>query len=365
MSAFNTLGRYMSRRFLYSIIAVFVLCYILIFFVDFIEILRDSGKGQGVSTAKLALISFLRLPVFTELTMPFAVLIGAMGAFLTLSRSSELVIIRSSGMSVWQFLQPGLFVALILGVLAVTLYNPLAASAKAYSEKLYAEAFGNDKTMMTAKRGGGSWLRQDSVDGPSIIYAKAVANHGLSLAGVSLLQFDSNKKFLERVEAQKATLMNGYWQLENAQVSGTDGKSQFYKSYIVSTYLTPAQATESIGSVETVSFWELPRFIEFAERAGLSADRYKLAFQLLLAKPLLMAAMVLVAATCSLRSFRFGKIQTMVIAGLSAGFGFFIFSELSRKLGTSGVVPATVAAWTPIVIAACLAVTVLLFQEDG
>ena len=49
-----------------------------------------------------------------------------------------------------------------------------------------------------------------------------------------------------------------------------------------------------------------------------------------------MVAMVLLAATCALKPFRFGKIQTMVIAGLSGGFGFFVLVELSRKLGMSG-----------------------------
>ncbi|MDZ4791173.1 MAG: LPS export ABC transporter permease LptG [Hyphomicrobiales bacterium] len=364
MTAISTLGRYMSKRFLLAIVSVFFLCYILIFFIDFIEILREGGKKGGASTATLAFITFLRLPAFTELIMPFAVLIGSMGAFLMFSRSSELIIIRSSGVSVWQFLQPGLLVALIIGVAAITVYNPLAAKAKAYSEKLYAESFGADKSVLS-KRGGGAWLRQDGADGQSIIYAKAVANRGISLAGVSLLQFDSSKKFLERIEAQKATLKNGYWQLENAQINSGDGQSSFHKQYLVSTYLTPEQATESIGSLESISFWELPRFIEFAERAGLSSDKYKLYYQSLLAKPLLMAAMVLVAATCTLRAFRFGKIQTMVITGLTTGFGFFIFSELSRKLGSSGLVSAQVAAWAPILIATFLALTVLLKQEDG
>ena len=47
-----------------------------------------------------------------------------------LSRSSELVIVRASGVSVWQFLQPALLVGLLIGIFAITVYNPLAAEAK-------------------------------------------------------------------------------------------------------------------------------------------------------------------------------------------------------------------------------------------
>ncbi len=78
-----------------------------------------------------------------------------------------------------------------------------------------------------------------------------------------------------------------------------------------------------------------------------------------------MIAMVLLAATCALKPFRFGKIQTMVITGLSGGFGVFILIELSRKLGMSGYITTGVAAWAPIAIASLLALTVLLYQEDG
>lgn len=364
MTAFSTIGRYMSMRFLLTILGVFFLCFVLIFFIDFIEVLRDGSKKGDTSAATLALITLLRLPAFAELTLPFAVLIGSMGAFLMLSRSSELIIIRAAGMSVWQFIQPGLAVGFVLGVLAVTLYNPLAAAAKAYSEAIYAENFGSNKSVL-ARRKGGAWLRQDGADGSSVIYAKVVTNRGLSIAGVSLLQFDRNKKFVERVEAENAILKAGYWELKNATVNSADGRSQRYAIYIVSTYLSPAQVTESISAIESISFWELPRFIDFAERAGLATDKYKLYYQTLLAKPLLMTVMVLLAATCTLRAFRFGKIQTMVIAGLSAGFGFFLFSELSRKLGSSGLVSATVAAWAPVLIVMLLALTLLLHQEDG
>lgn len=364
MTAFNTLGRYMAARFLFTVLGVFFLCMVLIFFIDFVEILRQGGKKDDIPMSTMLAVTLSRLPVFSEVTMPFAMLIGAMGAFLMLSRTSELIIVRASGVSVWQFLQPGVVVALILGVLAVTLYNPFAASSKAYSEKLFAESFGSSRTTLTS-RSGGPWLRQDSVDGQSIIHAQAAANRGTTLAGVTLLQFDASKKFVERIEARTATLKDGYWQLENGAVSDTGGKTVPFKVYFSSTYLTASQVDENFGSLESLSFWELPRYIELAEKSGLSASRYKLYYQMLLAKPLLLAAMMLVAATCSLRAFRFGRIQTMVIAGLSAGFGFYVFSELSRKLGASGMVSITVSAWMPIVIAILLAVTVLLYQEDG
>ena len=363
MSVINTLGRYFAARVFFMILVVYGVCVMLVFFIDFVEMMREAAKAD-VSAGQIVFLTLLRLPTFAELILPFAVLIGSISAFLMLSRSSELVIVRASGVSIWQFLQPALVVGLLIGIFATTVYNPLAAEAKTASEAMFAETI--------ASQSGGrkesdraSWIQQDGPDGQSIIYARASANRGTTLAGLMLLQFDPNKKFIERIEADKAVLRRGYWELENAHVSSSGNLPRFYKKYLVSTYLNADQVSESVDTVESVSFWELPKFIAFAEKAGFNTTAYNLHYQQLLARPLLMVAMVLLAATCALKPFRFGKIQTMVIAGLSGGFGFFILVELSRKLGMSGYISTGVAAWAPIAISSLLALTVLLHQEDG
>lgn len=363
MTATGTLARYISLRFLMAIAVVFLLCLLLIFLIDFVELLRQSGKYGSVSVFLLTWITILRLPSFAELTLPFAVLAGSIGTFLLLSRSSELVIIRAAGMSVWQFIFPGIVVALLLGAFAMMVYNPGAAAAKAESERLYAKAFGKQTSLLKTK--GGSWLAQEGRDGHSIINAKSAADRGMLLSGVTVFQFDKNDKLIERIDAQKAVLKDGRWELTNVLVSAGDREPQSFDTYLLSTYLTPTEVGDALGSVGSISFWNLPNFITIAKKAGLPATRFKVQYQELLAKPLLLIAMVLLAATCSLKPFRFGNIQVLIIGGLSAGFVFFIFTEVSRNLGLYGLISAEISAWVPAAAACLLTLTVLLHQEDG
>jgi lipopolysaccharide export system permease protein len=360
----DTLSRYMAKKFLFSILGVFSICLALIFFIDFLELLRQASKQEDVSMGALAFIALLRLPKFAELTLPFAVLIGSIAGFMALSRTSELTVVRAAGMSAWQFLRPALIVAVSLGVVSTTIYNPLAAFAKASADRLIGELLGKDNKSLL-RENKPAWLRQNGPDGPSILFAGSVADKGQRLSGITVLQFDRNRKFLERIEADKAELRSGYWKLTNARVTSSDTGTRVYNGYLVSTALQRVHIINSITSAKALSFWELPRFIDFAEKAGLESERYKIEYQLLFARPLLLAVMVLIAATCSLRAFRFGGIQTMVISGLSAGFGFFVFSELSRKVGLSGLVSPDVAAWAPVVVACFISATILLHQEDG
>ena len=86
---------------------------------------------------------------------------------------------------------------------------------------------------------------------------------------------------------------------------------------------------------------------------------------MLLSRPLLLMVTVLLAATVSLRSFRGGGIQTMVIVGTLGGFSFFLLSEVSRQVGMAGIAPPMAAVWVPVVVACLGSLTVLLHQEDG
>jgi lipopolysaccharide export system permease protein len=358
------LSRYVAMRFLTAILGTFLMCSLLIFMIDFVELLRQAGKYGSVPAWLLAWMTLLRLPAYTEFLLSFAVLVGSISALLLLARKSELTVMRAGGMSVWQFIRPGLIVSFALGVFAVAVYNPLAAAARDEAENLFAEAFGRDANLLRATSGD-SWLRQDGRDGNSVLSAAAATNQGLSLKGVTAYVFDKDGKFSERIDAQSAELEDGYWRLEKASVAAVGRAPENYDTYLLSTYLTPERAQDALGTVISVSFWDLPGLIEVAEKAGLSTDKLRIQYEMLLCRPFLCLAMVLLAATVSLRSFRSGGIQTMVLTGMVGGLGFFLLAEVSRQIGAAGLVPPWAAVWLPVMLVMMISLTVLLHQEDG
>lgn len=271
---------------------------------------------------------------------------------------------RAGGMSVWQFLFPGILVAFLVGSLGVFVYNPMAAAGRANAEKKFAEAFGRDANLLKAQ-GGGSWLRQDGADGESVIGAVAASNRGLTLTGVMAFVYDREGHFVERVDAARADLNEGYWLMRNAWISRLGREPEKFDTYLLSTYLTPDRVQDALGTVFSVSVFELPGLIEVAEKAKLSTERLRVQYALLLSRPLLCIAMVLLAATVSLKSFRSGRIQTMVGSGMIGGFGFFLASEISRQIGVAGLAPAWAAVWLPVILLLLVSATVLLYQEDG
>lgn len=358
------LTAYLARRYATAMLGTFFLCAVLIFMIDFVEVLRQSGKHGNVSAIQLVWLTLLRLPAYTELLLAFAVQVGAIAALLMLNRKSELAVMRAAGMSVWQFLRPAFLVAFIIGVLAITVYNPVAASARAQAERLFTQLFGRESSFLQAQVNG-AWLRQEGSDGSSVINARAVARRGLELHAVMIVQYDRNGQFVERIEGDRAVLEDGYWHITNAVVARMGQAPEQHADFFLSTHLSPERVRDALGTAISVSFWELPGIIEATEKAGLSASRFRIQYELLLSRPLLLLAMVLMGATVSLRSFRSGKIQSMVVYGMVGGFAFLLLAEVSRQVGVSGLVSPTVAVWAPVLIAMFLSATVLLNQEDG
>jgi lipopolysaccharide export system permease protein len=295
---------------------------------------------------------------------PFAVLLGAMASFLTLSRRLELVIARTVGASVWQFTLSTLAFAVLLGVFLTAVYNPISAALKERANKIEASLFNSNRSLFQQSTDG-IWVRQQSIDGQAILQAQASSDKGRTLTGIRIFSFDPHNKFVERIEAQSATLESGVWRLNKARVFPAGAEPQDYDSYLVSTNLTPEQVQGSLGSPDSLSFWDLPAAISASERAGIKAERYKLQYQTLLARPLLFATMVLIAASVSLRIFRLGGVGKMILSGVLAGFLLYVAQKLMGELGENGILNPVVAGWLPVVLGGTMGCWVLLQQEDG
>jgi lipopolysaccharide export system permease protein len=357
-----TLGRYLSARFFSMIAVVFLTLFGLVYVIDFVETLRRAGDKPGATAGFIAFLAFLRTPAVTEQVLPFCVLFGTMAAFLNLSRRLELIVARAAGISVWQFLVPPLGIALLLGITSVTILNPISAEMKQRADGIEAELFGGNGR----KEGDNSiWVRQKSVDGQAIIRAENVLDGGSTLQSVTAYVYEPNGRFEERVDADTAKLLPGVWQLQNARVSAPGEDAQTVGNYLLATALSKDQVAQTVASPDSVPFWDLPAFREQIETAGLDATGYRLQYQTLLARPLLLVAMVLLAAAFSLRFFRFGGIAKMVGGGVAAGFVLYVATKFVGDLGGAGLLSAPVAAWAPAVVASMLGALALLHQEDG
>jgi lipopolysaccharide export system permease protein len=360
----GTLSRYFGMRFLITVLLVFAGIFALVALLDYIETMRRVADVPNVSGILAAKVSLFRVPQVTEQFIAFCVLIAAMSCYLELSRRLELVVARAAGISAWQFVTPAVVVAFLLGVFATTVYNPFSAMMQERSKAYEAELFGQNQLALRGL-GGVFWISQRSDDGQAIVSAKSSVAQGVTLSGVTVFTYDTAGHFKQRIEARAAQLEPGSWLLRDARVYELSTLPADYAEYRLKTSLTPEQVRESFATPDSVPFWELPAYIAKAEQAGLGAPAYRLQFQKLLARPFLLSAMVFLAAAVSLRFFRFGGVQKMVLSGVASGFLLYVLSKVTEDLAKAELMHPVAAAWLPVLVGGLTGFVALLYQEDG
>ncbi len=373
----KTMSAYIARQFLAWFGAVFGAMVSVTFLLDYIELIRRSGTRAQATWGILLEMAALKLPHTAQDVMPFAILFGTILVFWRLTRSNELVVARAAGVSVWGFLTPAILVALVLGILAVTLFNPIASAMQASYEKLDTRILrmGGDPLSLS---NAGLWLRQsDGAGGQIIIHGDKAISPDLSLRpdislrpdlllrNVSVFFLDRGSRFAARIEARSARLEGGFWVIGDGQRFRPGEPPESIGELRLPTSLTASKIQESLASPDTMSFWELPGFIALLEQSGFSTQRHRLHFNVLLARPLLFCAMVLVAATFSLRMQRRGGAVMLLVSGVATGFLLYFLSDVVFALGLSAKIPVVLAAWTPAGVSLIFGISMLLHLEDG
>ena len=360
---------YIAKRFVGMFLRVFAIFFGIMMLIETIDQLRRYS-GTAMALGDAVYMAALSVPESLYRILPLIVILSSITLFLGLARSSELVVVRSAGRSGLRFLAAPVVAALVIGALAVAVFNPLVAATSKQYATLSALYGGNGGAVMSVS-GSGLWMRQGDAAGQSVIKAQRADPDGATLQGVTFLTFLPDGTPAQRIEAKSALLQPGQWVLTGVKrwnlASGNPERdaTMLPDGVTLATDLTTDRIAASFGAATDVAFWNLPRYINDLEKAGFSARAHRVWLQMELALPLLLASMVLIAAGFTMRHARFGKTGSMVLLALTGGFMIFFLRNFAQVLGENGQIPILIAAWIPPVAAIMLALGLLLHLEDG
>ena len=363
MGISSTLSRYVARQYSFWLLSVFLGLSALVSVFDVVELLRRSSS-KDVSLPIVLQMAAAKFPFLAQELLPFAVLFAAMIAFWRMAKSNEIVVAKAAGVSVWQLLIHILVITLFIGIFQVTVFSPFASNMNEKYDQLQAKHL-NHKTDELSISENGIWLRQGHSEGQAVIRADMTEDNGQILKNVTIYILKPNNTFVSRIDAKTAVLKAGYWEVADAKVANEKGFIVDEQMYRLPTSLTTDRVQDSFLPADSLSFWALPDFIKALESAGFDASKHQLRYQVMLAIPFLLCAMVLIAATFSMRVNRRANTNIMILGGVVCGFLLYLLTNVVHALGLSTNVPIILAAWTPAGVSMLLGVTVLLHLEDG
>lgn len=358
-----TLTAYLAKQYAFWFIAFFIGLAGIIYLFEIAELMRRTSDMAEATLAVVLRMGLYKLPDTISKIMPFVVLFSGMFTFWKLTRSQELIIARSAGVSAWQFLAPALLVTLTFSLFNVTLFNPVGSvMTRRYQEMEARYLKGGPSLELT---GAGLWLRQKEADRHYLLHADQVSLAPLTLQPVIVFVYDKNQNYLGRIDAPKAVLDGQTWVISKAWFNWDREEATFQDEYRLETTLTLEKIQESMAPPNTISFWHLPRFIRALRSIGLPPARHELKLQMLLAEPALLCAMVFFAAAFSLRLNRRGGILNAMMAGMFVGSLIYSVNNVVTTLGANQTLPVILAAWIIPLLALISGQATLLYLEDG
>ena len=358
----TTLGRYFFKRYAMTTFWFLTGIFSLIFIIDFSELSNRMSQLPRYSLMGALLMTTFRIPMILQQTVPFVALFAGMAALISLNRRYELVVTRAAGISAWQFLQPFVIGAFLFGILTVVLLNPIAAWGTKQAEALEAE-WGSSTASTSAI--SIPWLRQIYDKDDTIIGARSVQDEGRTLVNVTVIHFDPQGTIVSRQDAATAKLEDGYWLLNGVTETRNGQLPRRLESVQLPTHLKAEFVQETLTKADSIQFFDLRRKIEVAKSFGFPTNGMETQFHSMLALPVLLVAMTLIAASVSLKFSRFNQSRPVILGGILSGFVLYVVTVLVKAFGSSGIVPPFVAAWLPVVVAMALGSTILLHEEDG
>jgi len=349
----NKLGAYISGK----VFAAFFIVLFLILSLDVLSALIDQlGDLRNDYTLRQAFIYIgLTIPGRVNEFIPLATLIGCLVAMGMLSSSSEIMVMRASGVSLFQLIRLVLkptFWLIILSIVIAEFISPFTDQWATSHKDL--QLSGRDQSLVLQS---GLWHREAD----NFMHFNVVQPGGV-LYGVTLFKFDRSGKLTQTLIADRASFQSNNWLLENVKITtlGDDKILQDqFTTQLWETQLTPKMLSYLSLDASELSPTGLFEYIAFLEQQGLDTKAYELAFWKKCLHPLAIMSLVLVAISFIFGPLRSSTMGYRIFIGVVVGISFQFTQNL---LGPSSLIygfSPFYAVLSPIIIISALGLILL------
>jgi lipopolysaccharide export system permease protein len=353
------LDRYVFREialpFLFGL-SLFTLVLLLARLLKLIELLVNRGVPFGNIVRLFAYI----MPSFLEVTVPMAMLLAILVAFGRLSADSEMVALRSSGLSLYQLVRP--VAAFVL--LATIAAGALALYARPWSNRALKTAL-YDIARTRATAGIKAQVFTDEFPG-LVIYTEGVDATSDRLHHVLISDqrnpaehntiFASEGTMVSDPEAETVTL-----RLHQGFIHTTGGQEEAeyqtrFETYDVNLDLRQAFATgQRDHDPKELTLGQLRRAIAAKRAAGLEYRAEQVEYHRNFSIPFACVVFGLVAVPLGVQPVRAARSHGFALS-LVVIFAYYVLFSAGQALAEQGILPAVVGLWLPNVAFAALGV---------
>lgn len=350
------LDRYIIGKFIGTYIFLLLIIIAISIVIDINEKL-DKISASHAPLKSVVVDYYLNfVPYFTNLFSPLFVFIAVIFFTSKLADGSEIIAMKSTGMSFRRLLRPYMISASLIAVttLLLGLYIiPRGNVARVNFENTYVKR----KKVTTAEN------IQLQVDKGVVAFLQHFDSETKSGYGFSLDKF-KDKKLVSHLTAQQVqydtlSAHRYHWTLRSVQVRTFNGmreKVEYHESLDSTITMEPADLVNTRNQQETMTSPELRRYISRQrERGAAGLQAFEVEYHKRFAMPFAAFILTLIGVSLSSEKRKGGGMGTSIGVGLALSFSYILFQTVSASFAVNGGWPPMLAAWIPNILFAAIA----------
>lgn len=320
------------------------------------DIIDDVQRHRVPFTTVVSYLLF-SLPQILRDILPLSFLIAFLGTAATLERHNESVALKAAGVSLTRVTMPLFVLALVLGAGLFVLDDSFVHQANR-AEQALLDTIKGRKVARSFRATYHQWLFLP--DGRTLVNFIQYDPDTDTLLRPSVYVFDDNLNLRARHMAAKASWRDGEWRAEGAWsrtflASGSPVFVRHADQVAMPIAVEPSYFGREYRKPSQMSFAELRSYILTLRAAGYKVDRFRVRLHEKITYPLSIALLAWLALPFAFRIGRRGAVMGIGLA-LVLGMAYFALMAIVGKLGESSLLSPPLAAWTPTVIFALLAI---------
>jgi len=326
------LDRYIIKTMAFYTLAVMLIWLGVYSFFSFLNEVNDIGQANYTVIEAITYIS-LKLPDIISGHSSVVILLGSLLALGHLAATSQLIIVRGSGVSIMNIVKIVIKTALVFVIIVTLIGELLAPTTNQIAQNSRAKALGHN---VQAKSQQGFWVK----DKHSIIHVGKNFD-GRSFGDVMLINLKDNKTLASVGQADSAVFEGESLMLEKAnfyQINRSDDQ-KFYdiNTSQLNQYKLPVAFDQGfVNSLRKeprdLSTWNLYKQMSFLTKNGLAADAFEVEFYKRIVKPFTLVAMIVFSMLFIFGSLRDASLGKKIFLGIILSLFFELFSRIGGAL---------------------------------
>lgn len=353
----NIIKRYLAQEILSSTLLVSAALLAMFSFFDLIQEIDNIGRGT-YNLGTVLLFVLLSAPGHVYEVAPVAILLGALYALARLAHNSELVVMRTSGLSLTNIAAALLRIGLVFAIFTFIIGEIITPVSERAAQRLRLQA--TDEVVAQEFRSG-LWIK----DGSSFVNIEEVLPD-TSLLHIHIYEFSPDFKLRLVNNAESGFYENNRWNLRDVtQTEFTDQKieTSHFKEAHWQSVIQPELLNVLLVVPEKMAAWNLYYYIKHLRENNQKTTRQQIALWSKIVYPVACLVMIILAMPFGFLQQRSGGVSAKIFMGIMIGIGYQIINRLFVHLGLLNDWPPIISAMVPTLLFLAGGVGMLAWME--